>query len=154
MNGDEIPGSEGRLINPGHAIEAGWFLLNYAQARDDDDLKRTAIEKFIELPFAIGWDSENSGLCYFLDADGFSPTQLEWNMKLWWPHCEALIAFLMAYKETKSSKHFESFCKVFEYTWTHVSSCLYLLISQCSNSSSTSSTAADQGRADTGWMNC
>ncbi len=22
--------------------------------------------------------------------------QLEWNMKLWWPHCEALIAYLMA----------------------------------------------------------
>ncbi|XP_028399316.1 N-acylglucosamine 2-epimerase-like [Dendronephthya gigantea] len=119
VNGHEIPGCEGRLINPGHAIEAGWFLLNHARACGDDDLKRTAIEKFIELPFAIGWDFENSGLYYFLDADGFSPTQLEWNMKLWWPHCEALIAFLMAYKETKCLKHFESFCKVIQYTWTH-----------------------------------
>lgn len=27
--------------------------------------------------------------------------QLEWNMKLWWPHCEALIAFAYAYKVTK-----------------------------------------------------
>jgi N-acylglucosamine 2-epimerase len=96
--------------------------LNHALVNSDDNLKQTAIEKFIELPFSIGWDSKNSGLYYFLDADGFSPTQLEWNMKLWWPHCEALIAFLMEYKETRNAKHFESFCKVFDYTWTHVSS--------------------------------
>ena len=121
-NGKEIPGSHGRLMNPGHAIEAGWFLLRHALLHNDDDLKKTAIEKFIELPFSIGWDSENSGLYYLLDANGFSPTQLEWNMKLWWPHCEALIAFLMAYKETRSAKYLESFCKVFEYTRTHVSS--------------------------------
>jgi N-acylglucosamine 2-epimerase len=96
--------------------------LNHALVNSDDNLKQTAIEKFIELPFSIGWDSKNSGLYYFLDADGFSPTQLEWNMKLWWPHCEALIAFLMAYKDTRNAKHFESFCKVFDYIWTHVSS--------------------------------
>ena len=121
LNGEEISGSQGRLVNPGHAIEAGWFLLNHALLNNDDNLKKTAIEKFIELPFRTGWDSKNSGLYYFLDADGFSPTQLEWNMKLWWPHCEALIAFLMAYKETRSEKHFESFCEVFHYTWDHVS---------------------------------
>ena len=121
-NGLEIPGSQGRLMNPGHAIEAGWFLLNRARLHNDDNLKQTAIEKFIELPFSIGWDSKNSGLYYLLDADGFSPTQLEWNMKLWWPHCEALIAFLMAYKETRSAKHLENFYNVFDYTWTHVSS--------------------------------
>ncbi len=129
-NGNEIPGCQGRLINPGHAIEAGWFLLNHALVNNDDNLKQTAIEKFIELPFSTGWDSKNSGLYYFLDADGFSPTQLEWNMKLWWPHCEALIAFLMAYKETRSAKHFESFRKVFDYTWTHVSSVCVPLVNQ------------------------
>ena len=120
-NGHEIPGSQGRLVNPGHAIEAGWFLLNHAARRGDYSLKQTAIEKFIELPFSMGWDSENSGLYYFLDADGFSPTHLEWNMKLWWPHCEALIAFLMAYRETRNAKHFESFCKILDYTLNHVS---------------------------------
>jgi hypothetical protein len=26
--------------------------------------------------------------------------QLEWPMKLWWPHCEALVAFAYAYKVT------------------------------------------------------
>ena len=49
------------------------------------------------------------GILYYLDVSGFSPTQLEWNMKLWWPHAEALIALLMAYKETRDQRFIEKF---------------------------------------------
>lgn len=56
----------------------------------------------------------------FAILDGISPTQLEWNMKLWWPHNEAMIAFLMAYKNTGNPKHLESFDKIFEYSYKHV----------------------------------
>ena len=28
-NGEELEGSAGRLINPGHVIEAGWFLMQH-----------------------------------------------------------------------------------------------------------------------------
>lgn len=48
-------------------------------------------------------------------------SQLEWNMKLWWPHCEALIAFLMAYKQTKKPEKLQRFFQVYEYTFSHVS---------------------------------
>ena len=47
--------------------------------------------------------------------------QLEWSMKLWWPHCEALIALLMAYNNTKKATLLDRFAEVYEYTFSHVS---------------------------------
>ncbi|XP_010768179.1 N-acylglucosamine 2-epimerase-like [Notothenia coriiceps] len=40
-------------------------------------------------------------------------------MKLWWPHCEALIAFLMAYSHTREPALLHRFSEVFEYTFKH-----------------------------------
>uniref|UniRef100_A0A8C2W9S3 N-acylglucosamine 2-epimerase n=1 Tax=Cyclopterus lumpus TaxID=8103 RepID=A0A8C2W9S3_CYCLU len=119
LEGAELPGCQGRLQNPGHALEAGWFLLQVSGEQQDEELQRTAINKFVELPYQDGWDKEHGGLFYFLDVDGHCPTQLEWNMKLWWPHCEALIAFLMAYNQTKKPQLLERFSQVYEYTFSH-----------------------------------
>ncbi|CAJ1055163.1 N-acylglucosamine 2-epimerase [Xyrichtys novacula] len=119
IEGKELPGCQGRLQNPGHALEAGWFLLQFSAARGDKELQQTAINKFMELPYKAGWDTEHGGLLYFLDVDGHCPTQLEWNMKLWWPHCEALIAYLMAYSHTKRPELLERFSQVYEYTFSH-----------------------------------
>lgn len=60
----------------GHALEAGWFLLQYSAERGDEELQRTAINKFVELPYQRGWDTEHGGLFYFLDVDGHCPTQV------------------------------------------------------------------------------
>ncbi|XP_006812915.1 N-acylglucosamine 2-epimerase-like, partial [Saccoglossus kowalevskii] len=119
IDGKELKGCQGRQMNPGHAIEAGWFLLDHAIKHDKPDLKQTALQQFIVNPFNTGWDKKHGGLFYFLDSDGLSPTQLEWNMKLWWPHNEALIAFLMAYRETNESVYLDYFAQVFDYTFNH-----------------------------------
>lgn len=119
MDGRELPGCNGRLQNPGHALEAGWFLLQYSAEHGDEEIQKTAINKFVDLPFHYGWDKEHGGLFYFLDVDGYCPTQLEWSMKLWWPHCEALIAFLMAYSQTRKPELLEKFTQVYEYTFSH-----------------------------------
>ncbi|XP_056130496.1 N-acylglucosamine 2-epimerase isoform X2 [Lampris incognitus] len=121
VEGGELAGCQGRLQNPGHALEAGWFLLQYAADHGDEALRNTAISKFIELPYHCGWDKQHGGLFYFLDVDGYCPTQLEWNMKLWWPHCEALIAFLMAYSQSRSPAHLDVFSEVYDYTISHFS---------------------------------
>lgn len=84
---------EGRLLNPGHAIEAGWFLLHWADRLGRPDLAATARD-VVGWSHDAGWDAEHGGLLYFLDAEGYSPVQLEWPLKLWWPHCEALYAHL------------------------------------------------------------
>ncbi|XP_068181846.1 N-acylglucosamine 2-epimerase isoform X2 [Antennarius striatus] len=119
MDGTELPGCQGRLQNPGHALEAGWFLLQFSAAQGDEELQKIAIDKFVELPYQCGWDNKYGGLFYFTDVDGYCPTQLESRMKLWWPHCEALIAFLMAYTQTKRPELLERFCQVYDYTFSH-----------------------------------
>lgn len=35
-----------------------------------------------------------------VDREGKQPEQLEWDMKLWWVHCEALYATLLAFHLT------------------------------------------------------
>ena len=86
---------DGRLTNPGHAIEAGWFLLSHAREIHDPALAAQAVQ-IIDDNFAWGWDApeigvpssasggdhkDNSGgLLYFRDIEGYSPTQLEWDM--------------------------------------------------------------------------
>ena len=49
----------------------------------------------------------------------FSPIELEWDHKLWWPHTEALIAFLMAYEKTGEQEMWARFQMVAEYTMSH-----------------------------------
>lgn len=60
----------------GHALEAGWFLLQFSAERGDQELQRTAIDKFLEVPFKDGWDKDHGGLFYFLDVDKLCPTQV------------------------------------------------------------------------------
>uniref|UniRef100_A0A6I8N6N0 N-acylglucosamine 2-epimerase n=1 Tax=Ornithorhynchus anatinus TaxID=9258 RepID=A0A6I8N6N0_ORNAN len=118
-DGEELPGCLGRNQNPGHAIEAGWFLLRHAARRGDLALRAQAIDKFLLLPFHCGWDPEHGGgLLSFQDADQLCPTQLEWDMKLWWPHSEAMIAFLMGYTQSRDPTLLSLFCQVAEYTFT------------------------------------
>ncbi|XP_049980962.1 N-acylglucosamine 2-epimerase isoform X3 [Alexandromys fortis] len=74
-DGKELPGCLGRHQNPGHAIEAGWFLLQYAHRKGDAKLQMHIIDKFLLLPFHSGWDPEHGGLFYFQDVDGLCPTQ-------------------------------------------------------------------------------
>ncbi|XP_032745850.1 N-acylglucosamine 2-epimerase [Rattus rattus] len=116
-DGKELPGCLGRHQNPGHTLEAGWFLLQYALRKGDPKLQRHIINKFLLLPFHSGWDPEHGGLFYFQDADDLCPTQLEWNMKLWWPHTEAMIAFLMGYRDSGDSALLNLFYQVAEYTF-------------------------------------
>ena len=57
-----------RIFIEGHAIETSWFLLEVAADRNDDALRRRAIEDFMIKPFQLGWDKEHGGLFSFLDA--------------------------------------------------------------------------------------
>ncbi len=119
-DGSTMDSPEGRLVNPGHAIEAGWFLLHYARSSGRDDLLPIAAN-MIDWSFKRGWDKKYGGLYYFLDSGGYSPVQLEWSMKLWWPHCEAIYAFLLLYRLTGKQRYLNTFTQVTEYTFKHFS---------------------------------
>ncbi|EGV92088.1 N-acylglucosamine 2-epimerase [Cricetulus griseus] len=44
---------------------------------------------------------------------------LEWDMKLWWPHSEAVISFLMGYSDSGDPALLQIFNQVAEYTSQH-----------------------------------
>ncbi|MEM0961931.1 MAG: AGE family epimerase/isomerase [Bacteroidota bacterium] len=117
-DGDLLDGPDGRLLNPGHAIEAGWFVQHWAQRLGDADLSQLAT-RIVADAYRRGWDAEHGGLFYFLDAEGHSPTQLEWSMKLWWPHCEALYGHLLGASLTGSEDAWEAFRETDRYTFEH-----------------------------------
>jgi N-acylglucosamine 2-epimerase len=109
-----------RVINPGHDIECAWFLLEEAIKRNDTDLSQFAQEMF-DNAFEFGWDKEYGGITYFKDILGLPVEAYEHDMKLWWPHNEAIIASLMLYKHTNKEKYKEIFFKVFDYAFEHFS---------------------------------
>lgn len=117
-DGSLINSPQGRLLNPGHAIEAGWFLQHWAQRLAREDLAQAAIN-LVRWSFQTGWDSKYGGIYYFLDAEGYSPTQLEWFMKLWWVHCEALYAHLLNFSLTRAASDWAAFTQVDAYIFEH-----------------------------------
>ena len=109
---------DGRLINPGHGLEAMWFIMDLGAQLDRKDW----IDRSVEMALSIvenGWDNEHGGIFYFLDAQGHPPQQLEWDQKLWWVHLEAMICFLKGYELTGSDACWEWFEKIHHYTWSH-----------------------------------
>jgi N-acylglucosamine 2-epimerase len=108
---------EGRLLNPGHAIEAMWFITDIAVKNNDKALIEKAKEIIIT-NLAYAWDKEHGGILYFMDIKGHPPQQLEWDQKLWWVHIETLIALLKSYLHTKDERCLQWFEKVHDYTWS------------------------------------
>jgi N-acylglucosamine 2-epimerase len=109
---------EGRLINPGHGIEAMWFIMDIARRKNNRELIEKTVDVILHtLDFA--WDKKYGGIYYFLDAYGKPPQQLEWDQKLWWVHLETLVALAMAYRSTGREECRQWFETVHEYTWKH-----------------------------------
>ncbi|GAB4036231.1 n-acyl-d-glucosamine 2-epimerase [Spirosoma gilvum] len=109
---------EGRLLNPGHSIEAMWFIMDLAVRRSDRALLNRAVQITLDT-LAYAWDNEFGGILYFMDARGYPPQQLEWDQKLWWVHVETLISLLKGYHLTGNPACWEWFERVHAYTWSH-----------------------------------
>ena len=111
---------EGRLLNPGHGIEAMWFMIDIGARRKDHNLIQKATETILNI-LEHSWDNQYGGIYYFLDAKGHPPQQLEWDQKLWWVHLESLVALAKAYEHTKDERIYSWYKKVHTYSWTHFS---------------------------------
>ena len=109
---------DGRLLNPGHAIEAMWFIMDLGVRLNRQDLITRANDIAIQM-VEYGWDEKYNGIFYFMDRLGHPTQQLEWDQKLWWVHIETLITMLKGYQLTGSEKSLGWFKKIHEYIWTH-----------------------------------
>jgi len=109
---------EGRLLNPGHAIEAMWFIMDLSVRLKRPELAQKAVEIMLRT-IEYGWDNEFGGIFYFMDIKGYPPQQLEWDQKLWWVHVETLISLIKGYSLTGNPECLAWFEKVHDYTWSH-----------------------------------
>jgi N-acylglucosamine 2-epimerase len=118
-DGSIIDHFDGRMLNPGHAIECAWFILWEARLRDNDpELIRTGCQ-ILDWMWTRGWDNEFGGLFYFRDVHG-KPVQEYWHdMKFWWPHNEAIIATLLAWQLTGDEKYSRWHTQVHDWAYAH-----------------------------------
>ncbi|HUW93635.1 MAG TPA: AGE family epimerase/isomerase [Bacteroidales bacterium] len=107
---------EGRLVNPGHAIEAMWFIMDLGKLLNRPELIVKANEVALNM-IEYGWDKEYGGIFYYKDRLGYPPQQLEWDQKLWWVHIESLITMAKGYKLTGNETSKKWFETIHEYTW-------------------------------------
>jgi N-acylglucosamine 2-epimerase len=109
---------EGRSLNPGHAIEAMWFIMDLGVRLHKPEIVTQALDIALKT-LDHGWDKKYGGIFYFMDVKGHPTQQLEWDQKLWWVHIETLITMLKGYQLTGSKVALEGFEKVHNYTWDH-----------------------------------
>ena len=117
-DGSMVDCFEGRRVNPGHDLEAMWFLMDIGIRRSDKAL----IDKAVEIALSVikyGWDKEYGGIFYFMDRKGAPTQELEWDQKLWWVHIESAITMIKGYSLTGNTECLEWFEKLDEYLWTH-----------------------------------
>lgn len=108
----------GRTVNPGHSCENSWFLMNEALVSGNKELLAQAL-CILDCSLELGWDKKFGGLYAFVDAKGLPCEQLEWDMKLWWVHNEAIIASLMAYGLTGTQRYWDWFVRIHNYAFSH-----------------------------------
>jgi N-acylglucosamine 2-epimerase len=97
---------EGRLINPGHGLEAMWFVMDLAKRSRNKELIRKAVDTTLNI-LEYSWDKEYGGIFYFLDIKGHPPQQLEWDQKIWWVHMETIISLLKGFLLTGDKRCWE-----------------------------------------------
>ncbi len=110
----------GRLLNPGHGIEAMWFMIDLGDRRKDQKLIQRATDTILRI-LDHSWDEKYGGIFYFMDAQGKPTQQLEWDQKLWWVHLEALVALAKAYEHTQRKDILSWYNKVHAYAWSNFS---------------------------------
>lgn len=118
-DGEFLDTIDGRMLNPGHAIEAAWFILHEARYRGGDRRLLEMGLTILDWMWQFGWDEEFGGILYFRDVKGKPGTEYWHDMKFWWPHNETIIATLLAYALTGDEKYARWHQMVHDWAYNH-----------------------------------
>jgi N-acylglucosamine 2-epimerase len=116
--GEFLDEPTGRIVNPGHAIEVAWFILEEYRHRKDPALLELGL-KILDWSLAIGWDEQFGGILYFRDCKGRPCEPYEHDMKLWWPHNEAIYATLLAHHLSGDAKYEQWHQRIHDWSYAH-----------------------------------
>ena len=125
-DGSFVDDDEGRVLNPGHALESMWFCMEEGRKRRDHAIIDRAVQ-IANWTYLLGHDTECGGIFSFLDANGKQPTQTDWHKqtqvswddKVWWVHSEALYALALAAVGTDSRVFWDRFVALHEWCQDH-----------------------------------
>ncbi len=106
---------DGRLLNPGHAIEGAWFIMHEGYIRNNEEYKKLGIKMF-DWMWEWGWDKKHGGIIYYQDVLNKPKSEYWHDMKFWWPQNEASIASLYAYLITKDEDYLKKHMLVMDYS--------------------------------------
>ena len=107
---------EGRKVNPGHDLEALWFMMNLGVRQNRPELVEKSMKIALDV-IAYGWDREYGGIFYFMDRLGHPTQELEWDQKLWWVHLEAAVCTVKGYRLTGDRRALDWFLRLDDYLW-------------------------------------
>ena len=123
-NGEILNHFDGQTLNPGHAIEAAWFVMNEGRFQQDQELIQLGCT-MLDWMWKRGWDEEYGGIFYFRDLYN-KPVQEYWHdMKFWWPHNETIIATLLAYHLTGEPRYALQHQMVHDWSYNHFPDSMY-----------------------------
>ncbi len=118
-SGEFLDHFDGRILNPGHAIEVAWFILHEAGHRGGDERLVRIGTTILDWMWRRGWDDEHGGIFYFRDVKSL-PVQEYWqDMKFWWPQAEAIIATLLAFALTGDEKYAQWHAQIHDWSCRH-----------------------------------
>jgi len=118
LGGEIYDHFDGRMLNPGHAIECAWFIMQEGQYRNNNELIKHGCQ-MLDWMFERGWDKQFGGILYNVDLKDL-PVQEYWHdMKFWWPHNETIIASLYAYLLTGEEKYEKMHQQVHDWAYQH-----------------------------------
>jgi len=111
IDGKTVDSPAGRTVNPGHSMEAAWFLMLEGIVTGNAKII-SAGKRIIDTAWKLGWDKKHGGIISFAATNEKPPVQSDWDVKRWWPQCETMIAMRMAYLLFKEEKYKEMYEEV------------------------------------------
>lgn len=124
IDGKPRPEGEGRLIDPGHTMEAMWFSMKAGIKCGNTEYGKRAM-KILDWVIERCYDEEYGGFYQHVDLDGtlekrfltnsYAGIPAAWDDKIWWVQAEGLYALAMSALYHENEKHFTYFLTMYDY---------------------------------------
>ncbi len=125
IDGKPLLEEQGRIMDPGHALESCWFSLRAGMECGNKAILKRA-EEVLDWIIDRGYDEENGGFILLLDVDkdvpedsqrtqNYAGTIADWSDKVWWAQAEGLNALALSALLNGNERHFEYFKKLHDY---------------------------------------
>lgn len=119
LDGSVVDHLDGRLLNPGHALEAAWFIMMEGKLSGRGEYIDLGVQ-IADWMWQRGWDQEYGGILYFRDLYNHPVAEYWQDMKFWWPQNEGLLATLLAYQLTGAECQLERHQELREWYHNHM----------------------------------